>query len=190
MAEDKNNKSFKKIGLILAGITCIFLALVIAIFTAGISSTNTVEIAGSKNIDGVRCINIEKMNYIFEEATPVSHKNTITAVFIDGGLSSLSLEYKGEYIDAIVADHARDLAEARYNLTMTEQYGLDIADYSRNISVSSNVVHATITATSDKNLNSKTASLFMLDNVHNFPNSLQDIKTAYESAGFTCSINN
>lgn len=181
------NGDNRKIGLIIFGVGFVILVMAaIILFVNSGNTTDIVEITGSKAVSGIRCVNTERMSFVFEEVSPVSYENVITAVFMDDELSSLSLEYKGEYASAAEADHARDLAESSYNLTMTEKYGMNITDFSRNISVSGDMVYATITAVSSKDLGSKTAALFMLDGIQDFPSSSQDMKVVYENGGFSC----
>lgn len=187
MAKSKNSKT---IGLILFGVAFMVLIIAIVSFIVNNGNSTDVEISDSRDVSGIRCTSNNKMSFVFEKVAPISYENIITASFMDDALASLSLEYKGKYSGEAEADHARDLAESQYNSSMTEQYGLAITDFSRNISVNGDTLYATITATNNKNLNSKTASVFILSNTQNFPNSLQSMKAAYENAGFVCTTNN
>ena len=178
------------------GVLLIFVAFAAAIIAAVVfiinngSTTDELTISGLKNIGGIRCADDTQLSFLLGDYKPTTHKNTITAAFIDSQLSSITYAYEGTYNDEAEADHARDLIEANYNLTMSKEYGLDITDFTRNISVDKNTVHASITATDTKNLNSKTAPMFMLSNTQAFPSSLDDMETAYRNLGFLCTKEN
>ncbi|MBQ3348231.1 hypothetical protein IJJ36_01570 [Candidatus Saccharibacteria bacterium] len=186
-----DNKKMKRTGIWLASLACIVLLISVLffIFNNG-SSTDELTITGSKSISGIRCADETHASILLAGSTPISHTNIITAAFMDKKLASISYNYEGRYNSAASADHARDLAEAAYNLTMTDKYGLVITDFTRNISVKDDTVYLSITSDSVKNLNSRTAAIFMLNNIQTFPTSLEDMKMAYEKTGFSCEVKN
>lgn len=186
-----DNKKMKRTGIWLVSIACIALLVsaLFFIFNNG-SSTDELTIAGSRSVSGIRCTDEMHTSFLLTGSTPISHINVITAAFIDEKLASISYNYEGKYNSVASADHARDLAEAAYNLTMTDKYGLVITDFTRNISVKDDTVYLSITSDGVKNLNSRTAAIFMLNNIQTFPTSLEDMKMAYEKTGFSCEVKN
>jgi len=186
-----DNKKMRKTGIWLVGLSCIALLVFILffIFNNG-SSTDELTITGSKSVRGIRCTDEAHISFLLTGSTPISHTNIITAAFMDEKLTSISYSYEGKYTDTSSADHARDLAEAAYNLTMTNKYNLEITDFTRNISIKDDTVYLSITSDGVKYLNSKTAMIFMLSDTQTFPTSLKDMKTAYENVGFSCETKN
>ncbi len=186
-----DDKRIKNTGIWLVGIAFVILvvAIVIFIFNNG-SSTDELTITGSKSVSGIRCVDKTQTSILTIDYPPISHTNTITAAFIDKKLSSISYNYEGEYANDVDADHARDLAETAYNSTMTNKYGLEITDFTRNISVDKNMVYISVTSDGTKKLNSKTAPIFMLDDKQSFPSSIENMKIAYENIGFSCEVKN
>ena len=182
----KDNTSIWAIGTIL------LVFAVVAVFFL-INSGNTTEeltIDGTESVSGIRCIDTANTNILLKDYSPVSYKNVITVSFTNERLASITYAYEGSYSSSAEADHARDFAESAYNSTMSKEYGLEITDFARNMSVNENTVYISITATDNKFLNSKTAPIFMLSSDQAFPSSLKEIETAYESAGFFCEVNN
>lgn len=182
-----NNKKYKTTGIWLICLAFVVLiAAIIAFIINNGQTTNEVAISGSKDISGIKCVNDTKVESIIQGQSPISHKNTVIAAFTEDKLSSITYSYEGNYKDATEADHARDLAEASYYKSLSEKYGLDTSAFTKNISVGGDKVYLSITATDTKNLNSKTAPLFMLSDTQGFPDTLKAMKTAYENAGFIC----
>lgn len=178
------NRNILNIGIILSALMIIIIMFVI-IFINDNRSQN-LQISGKQDISGLNCNNNQSLNMIMQGYQPVSYNNTITAAFMDKKLVSITFAFKGEYSDFATANNARSSAEGKYNITMTEQYGLDIADFTRNISVSKNTVYVSVTSTNTENLNTTTAPIFMLKGVDPFPLTMDEMKAAYESIGFTC----
>ena len=186
---DNNKEGIKHIELWLIG--TLFLVSIIAVIAFLIndrSKGNEVIISGTEDVEGLRCINNDKMSFIFQDYRPIAHTNTITAAFMSGKLNSLTYAYEGQYTDNEEADHARDFGEADYGLNLTDNLNLDITTFTKNMSVSGDKVYFTVTASDDTNLNSKTAPIFMLSDDKTFPTTLEGMKMAYESVGFSCSV--
>lgn len=186
-----SDKKMKNAGVWLAGLASVFLLISIPVFIfSNGSSTDELAISGSKSVSGIRCTDKTHVSILLANYTPISYTNTVTAAFMDGKLASISYAYEGVYAGTVEADHARDLAESTYNLTMVNKYGLEITDFTRNISVNENTVYLSVTSDGTKHLNSKTAAIFMLNDIRTFPTSLEDMKMAYENVGFSCEVKN
>lgn len=182
-----NNKKYKTAGIWLICLAFIVLAAAIVAFIINNGqSTNEMTISGTKDISGIKCANSTEIGSVVQGQTPIVHQNTVIAAFTEDKLSSITYSYEGEYGSTAEADHARDLAESSYYKNLSEKYGLDTSAFTKNISVGDNKVYLSITATDTKNLNSKTAPLFMLGDTQSFPGTLKAMKTAYENAGFIC----
>lgn len=182
----KNNTVIWAIGTIL------LVFAIVAVFFV-INSGNTtgeLTIDGTESVSGIRCVDAAKINFLLKDYSPVSHKNVITVSFTNERLASITYAYEGSYSSPAEASRARDFAESTYSSTMSKEYGLEITDFARNMSVNENNVYISITATDNKFLNSKTAPIFMLSSDQAFPSSLKEIETAYESVGFFCEVNN
>lgn len=171
-------------------ILVVTLSLVILIAVNNGSTSDEVKINSTENVSGIRCKDVNKTSIFLKDYVPVSHINTVTVAFIKDKLSSITFSYEGKYRDAAEADHARDFAETAYNTILPEKYGLEITDFTKNISVKEDTVHLSITTTDAKNLKSITAPIFMLENDKTFPTTLEAMRVAYENEGFKCEINN
>lgn len=181
----------KKIWIWLAAVAfavAVLAVLISVLVNEGVSEG--VEISGSKDISGISCTDNTQLNFIVKDVPPFTHENKITAAFADDEFSSITYTYEGKYSNWDEADHARDVAEATYGLALAEKYGLDITAFTKNISVDGDTMYISITAADSGNLNSKTAPIFMLDDARAFPISLEEMRTAYEDAGFSCVVNN
>ena len=180
----------KKVGIRMMGIA--FLMLLSAMITFVLlngKETKELKISGTRDVGGLKCENSTRMSFIIRDVQPISYGNTIIANFADNVLSSISYTYEGGYSNSAEADRARSLTEAKYNLTVTEDIGLDLTTFARNMAVSENSLYITVTASGVENLNAKTAPIFMLESGKSFPTALSDMKTAYESIGFNCEVN-
>ncbi len=185
---NKDNKQYKMwLGILLGFIVVVIVVVAIVMNAMNGKKTGDIEVSGSSKMVGLKCEEASLPHPVFADINPVSHTNSITANFANDRLSTIMYQYDGVYTSEEEAKHARVLAEADYNLILSNDYDQDIDIFSHNFMSDGNKLSLTITAKADK-VSSRTAPYFLLDTTSSFPKTLESMKQAYEAKSFTCKV--
>ena len=185
----KKNKLFMRVGVLFCIAAVLVLAVVLLINNMNGIKTGDITVSGDTEMVGLKCENVTLPHPVFTDVGPISWNNTITANFADDRLSTIMYRYDGTYSSEDEVGRARVFAEADYNLILTNEYGVKRDVFSHNFMSNGNTLSLTITGKADK-VDSRTAPYFLLDVGSSFPKTLESMKEAYESKGFSCKIEN
>lgn len=180
---ERENKRIIGASLVVVAILLVVVAILINI-TNG-DTTGDITVSGSSSVTGIKCIDTKVLHPVFADVQPISHTNTIVANFVSNKLSSIMYKYEGIYKSEEEASNAKVLAEADYNLILANEYGAKIDVFSHTFMTDGTKLLLTI-ADNTNEMTSKTSSYFLLDIQSNFPSTLEELQSAYESGGFSC----
>ena len=179
----------KTVGTLLLIVIVVLVVVVVIMNMLNGESTGDITVSGGDSMVGLECIDAELTHPALREVQLESHTNTITANFVDDKLSSIMYRYVGTYQSEEEANRARVLAEADYNLILTNEYDVKIDVFSHNFMTNGNEMILAITGDADK-VTSRTAPYFLLDALTEFPKTLDELRAAYETKGFSCVVEN
>lgn len=188
----KNNKKYRlwtglgSIAVIIAII--VLLAVVLSNAMRG-ETTGDTTVTGGAEVDGLTCKNRTLAHPAFASKPALSYVNTVTAVFRDNKLSSISLLAEGIYDTSAMAEEAKAFAEADYNLTLTNKYNEKIDVFSANFTVNGTKLLLAQTTRDISKITLNNVTYFLLDQGTNISKTLDGIKKQYENKGFTCEKN-
>ena len=166
--------------------------LIVIVLIINLVSSNTtgeVTISGNASVVGVKCVDDKLAHPVFADVQPLSHTNAVTATFPRDKLSSITYKYDGIYRSKDEASNARVLAEADYNLILANEYDAKIDIFSHLFMTDDTKLTLTITDNANK-VTSRTAPYLLLDTQTAFPKTLEELRAAYETKGFSCVVDN
>ena len=171
------------IGLLLMAIIIIMIIMVNAMNG---KETGDVVISGETTINGLICKDKTLAHPAFSTKPAISYVNTITAIFRDDKLSSISLLSEAFYETEQLARGAEASAMADYNLTLNRKYNEDDDIFSRHFTVNGVKLQLAQTTRDISKINSNTVVYFLLDQGTNISRSFSELKKQYENKGFSC----
>ena len=181
----KNKILFMRVGVSFCIVVVLTLVVVLLVNNMNGVKTGDVIVSSDAEMIGLKCEDTTLLHPVFADVKPISWKNMITANFADDRLSTIMYRYDGIYASNEQVGHARVFAEADYNLILSNEYGQKIDVFSHNFLSNGDVLSLTITGKADK-VDSRTAPYFLLDAGNSFPKTLESMKEAYGSRGFSC----
>jgi len=183
------NKKVKKyqlwvgLGLVAAAI---LLVAVIMINAMKGKETGDVTISGGDTVAGLTCKDRTLVHPAFANKPANSYENTITAIFRDDKLSSISLLAEAIYSNVETMEEMKAFAAADYNLTLNKKYGEKSDIFSANFTIDGTKLQLAQTTRDISRINANTVTYFLLDYGTTISRSLGGLKKQYESKGFTC----
>lgn len=182
----KNNRLWVWLGVTTIVIAVVTLLVVLLVNGMQGETTGDTIITGGTEVDGLTCKNRTLEHPAFVSKPAVTYTNTLTAVFQDGKLSSISLLAEGSYESATMAEEAKAFAMADYNLTLTRKYSEKDDIFSSNFTVNGARLQLAQTTRDIGKINGNTVTYFLLDQGTSISKTLDGLKKQYENKGFTC----
>lgn len=182
-------KNERKVGnkIKIAGSCLIFLSIIclIFLFFSDQGYSEDIKLTSYTHNSGLKCENDSIVHPVLTDFSPQLFKNTISAVFSEDVLSSISFQYQGLYDSSETATSAKAFAAADYNTILAKEYGLNPNIFSHSSWVNEKTFSLTITAQGG-DIPQKAAPYFLLDGSATFPTSKESMRNAYVNKGFLC----
>lgn len=176
----------KKLSIIAICSVVTIVIIVLAVFILiGHSSSNDIVVTAQTHYSGLTCQDKTLRHPVLTDYNPISFTNTISAVFSDAGISSITYQYDGTYSSAEDAKDAEAFAAADYNTFLAKEYNVDIEIFSHNFRRNGENLSLTITAQAD-DIPQKTLPYFLLDNTSSLPKNAEALIKIYKDKGFSC----
>ena len=187
------NKESKRhqlwIGSALVLIAIILIAIAVVNAMRGETTGDTKIISGER-MSGLTCKDETLMHPALIDKPADSYENTITAVFRDDELSSISLMVEGNYKNESMTREGMYFAQANYNLTLVNKYNEEDDIFSIGFSVNGTMLQMVQTTRDIDKVNADTVTYFLLDRGMNIAKTPEGLKKQYEAKGFSCEITN
>lgn len=184
--EGKKNRLWIGLGITIAVVA---IAVVIAMLMANAmkgETTGDLVISGGTSVDGLICKDRKLEHPAFKSKPAITYLNTVTAIFRDNKLSSISLLVDASYESAVQAEDGMNFGKADYNLTLTNKYGEKADIFSANFTLNGAKLQLAQTTRDIDKINAKTVTYFLLDEGTSISKTFDGLKKQFESKGFTC----
>lgn len=186
---DKNSKKNRgRIGVaVIATLVCAAIGFIVFLLTA----EKRTEVTASEQTQSVSSLVCEKSGidneYFNIEKKVTGGKHELRANFDGDRLVDLMYSYRAAYDDGTDLEYVKNVAEANFNLAYGNKYEYKDNLWSASFTVDKNAKQVKMNVYAGANsLSSDVAAVFQLDKDKSFPKTLNSMKSAYETKGFSC----
>lgn len=186
---DKNSKKNRgRIGVaVVATLVCAIIGFIVFLLTA----EKRTEVIASEQTQSVSSLVCEKPGadneYFNIEKKVTEGKHELRANFDSDRLVDLMYSYRAAYDDDTDLEYVKNVAEASFNLAYGNKYEYKDNLWSASFTVDKNAKQVKMNVYAGASgLNSNVAPVFQLDKDKSFPKTMNSMKSAYESKGFSC----